>query len=292
MPEYRSSDVKGTGGKFGAASKYLNLQKVFNDAVRQNQWKAEQDWRNNSSDINRTKISAASQLASQGMQTPAQYEKNTSYQDPYSGQQVPGMEMSGTSNKMDKQNLISTTKLRQEFINRPEVKDYVVISTQVKSMDALLNKAMKGDIQNKVALDQALITMYNKLTDPQSVVRESEYARSGEDTPTVNKISAAIQKITKGGKLTDSDRQALVQGAKIIADERGNTYNSTLNDYKDLATGYELNPDLILGGRKAHTPYSSSQSNMPSFNSEEEANKANLKPGTKIIVNGRQAVWE
>ena len=63
-------------------------------------------------------------------------------------------------------------KLRIEFLNRPEVKDYVTTNTQVKSMDKLLSSGLAGNNENKVALDQALISMFNKLTDPQSVVRE------------------------------------------------------------------------------------------------------------------------
>src|SRR3990167_688417 len=46
--------------------------------------------------------------------------------------------------------------MRKEFINRPEVKDFVTISTQVKSMDALMKSATGGNMENKVALDQAL----------------------------------------------------------------------------------------------------------------------------------------
>lgn len=260
MPEYRSDQIDGAS-KFGAASKFLNLKRVFDDAVRQNEWKKEHEHMQDASQERQGRTNAATQMASNGMMNPDQFKNATAYTDPATGQNVSGMEISGSSTKADKQNLVSTTKLRQEFINRPEVKDYTTISTQVKSMDALLNSALKGDAQNKVALDQALISMFNKLTDPQSVVRESEYARTPENLPVINRIAGAIQKLGKGGAgLTNADRQALVQGAKIIADERGNTYNSTRNDYKDLASGYELNPDLILGGRKEHTPYGTKQS--------------------------------
>ena len=123
-------------------------------------------------------------------------------------------------------------------------------------MDALLQKALSGDVQNKVALDQALITMFNKLTDPNSVVRESEYARTPQNLPMVNRIQGAVQKLTKGGAgLTNKDREALVLGAKIIADERGKTYNTTLQEYGDLAGGYDLDPALTLRGMKEHSNF-------------------------------------
>lgn len=158
------------------------------------------------------------------------------------------------NDKKDKQEMFrNSTQTRTEFINRPEVKEYTTINTQVKSMDALLKNALSGDMNNVVALDQALITMYNKLTDPQSVVRESEYARTPQNLPIVNRISGAIEKLKKGGAgLTNDDRQALVQGAKVIAEERGKTFNTTLERYNNLANKYGIDPELITGGFQPH----------------------------------------
>lgn len=155
--------------------------------------------------------------------------------------------------KQQRQDLMDSTKLREEFINRPETKDYLTVSTNVRAMDSLLADSMAGNVNSKVALDQALITMYNKLTDPQSVVRESEYARTPQNLPLVNAISGAIQKVQQGGAgLTDQDRQALVAGAKIIADERGKTYNATLASYEDLGNQYGIDPSLITRGMTSH----------------------------------------
>jgi hypothetical protein len=145
------------------------------------------------------------------------------------------------------------TDLRKEFIDRPEVKEYVNISTQVRSMDSLLNKALEGNMKNKVALDQALISMYNKLTDPSSVVRESEYARTPENLPILNRLTGAIKKIEEGGAgITDDDRKALVIGAKIIANERGKTYNEALKGYQDLSGKGGIDPEIVTRGMKAH----------------------------------------
>lgn len=161
------------------------------------------------------------------------------------------------------QSLANSTRIRQEFINRPEVKDYITIKTQVDSMNSLLNKALSGDMNNAVALDQSLISMYNKLTDPQSVVRESEYARTPENLPIINIMQGAIQKIEQGGAgLTNEDRKALVIGAKIIANERGKTYQGTLDEYKALSYEYGIPENLITRGIKAHKDYDVSVSNF------------------------------
>lgn len=146
--------------------------------------------------------------------------------------------------------------LMERFINRPEVKEFVTINTQVRSMDAMLNSALAGGQDNKLALDQALITMYNKLTDPNSVVRESEYARTPENLPWVNRISGAITKVQKGGAgLTDEDRKALVLGAKIIANERGHVFSERRSLYNTLAQKLDADPDIVTGTIDDFKPY-------------------------------------
>jgi len=154
------------------------------------------------------------------------------------------------------QAIANSSRIRKEFIDRPEVKEYVAIKTQVNSMDSLLSKALAGNVNNKVALDQALITMFNKLTDPQSVVRESEYARTPGNLPIINRMSGALIKLQKGGAgMTDDDRKALVLGAKIIANERGKIYQETLDEYKTLAVDYDIDEGLITRGIKDHQDY-------------------------------------
>jgi hypothetical protein len=157
--------------------------------------------------------------------------------------------------------LNNATKLRTEFINRPEVRDFVAVNTNVSAMDKLLQEALKTDDEaNLVAVDQGLITMYNKLTDPQSVVRESEYARTPSNLPIVNAIYGAIAKVQQGGAgLTNKDRKALVQGAKIILQERAQPYNNALGEYNTLAEQYELDPSMITRGMK---PFESTSSQV------------------------------
>lgn len=148
--------------------------------------------------------------------------------------------------------LSNASRIRQEFIKRPEVEDFTTVSTNVAAMESLLNDALtKKDKTSYLAVDQGLITMFNKLTDPQSVVRESEYARTPQNLPVVNAIVGAIGKLQEGGAgLTDEDRKALVEGAKIIQAERGKQYNQTLQEYTDLANQYGLDVNMVTRGRK------------------------------------------
>lgn len=147
-------------------------------------------------------------------------------------------------------------ELRKEFINRPEVKDFQTVKTSIKSMESLLKSALSGNSANLTALDQGLITMFNKLTDPQSVVRESEYARTSGDLPLINRITGAIDKLKAGGAgLTNEDRQALVLGAKIIGNERGVASNIQRTNYSKLAQEYGIDPKFVTSTIEGFTPF-------------------------------------
>ena len=142
--------------------------------------------------------------------------------------------------------------LRQEFQNTETVKDFQVIRNQVTAMDALVDK-IDTDKQSALALDQGLITLFNKVTDPQSVVRESEYERTPENLSLVNRFQGAYGKLAKGGAgLTNTDRKALVFGAKVIADSRGNIYNDVLSNYENLSEEFGVKPKLVTSGYGKH----------------------------------------
>lgn len=144
--------------------------------------------------------------------------------------------------------------MRNQFQKLPAVADYITISTNVNAMESLLNNAIASNKkENMVGVDQALITMFNKLTDPSSVVRESEYARTPSNLPMVNAIQGAFQKVQSGGAgLTNEDRKALVLAAKIIEKERGNQYNQHLQDYTNLSAQQGIDPSLVVMGYKPY----------------------------------------
>ena len=157
-------------------------------------------------------------------------------------------------------NMGNSTRIRQEFLNRPEVKDYVLVKTKASQLDALLKSALSGNQNNKIALQQGIITLFNKITDPQSVVRESEYARTPENAPVVNRIIGAWQKLQQGGAgITNDDLKAIVIGAKILANESGKIYQGTLDEYKTLASDLGIDENLITRGIQEHKDWDVSQ---------------------------------
>lgn len=162
------------------------------------------------------------------------------------------------------QNKKTSFDLRKEFQSIQQVKDYQTIKNQVSSMDALIKNL--SDKNNRLALDQGLITLFNKITDPQSVVRESEYERTPSNLALANRFSGAFEKLVKGGAgLTNDDRKALVFGAKIIADSRGNEYNQLVDNYEGLAKEFGVKPSNVTSGLGRHKPFLQKDINSSGF---------------------------
>jgi len=138
--------------------------------------------------------------------------------------------------------------LRKEFNQMPEAKTYVDMRQKYEVMNAALTESKTTN--NFVAVDQALITLFNKMTDPESVVRESEYLRTAHDIATWRKVEGKVRKMLAGGAgLTQSDREALVfMGGKFLGASKIK-HDQRLFEYRNYMTIGGLDPDKYL------TPY-------------------------------------
>ena len=96
---------------------------------------------------------------------------------------------------------------------RPEVKDYREMGRYVTNINTAMKEAKTTN--NFVAVDQTLINAFNKLNDPTSVVRESEYARTANDIKLLNRIRGKYEKLLEGGAgLTSEEREAIARMSK------------------------------------------------------------------------------
>lgn len=104
-------------------------------------------------------------------------------------------------------------------------------------------------IQSKNALDQTLINVFNKVLGPDSVVRESEYARTPEGVSLINRISGLAEKIQKGGSgLKDGDRQDLVNQIQLLKDVQAREIAPYIKTYAEIAKDQGVDPTRVLIG--------------------------------------------
>lgn len=191
-------------------------------------------------------------------------------------------------------------KFGKDFENRPEVKDYITVKTNIGIMNELVNSALSDSSkQNLVGVDQGLISIFNKLTDPASVVRESEYARTPENLPYVNRMIGAIQKLQRGGAgLTNDDRMALLMSAKIIGNERGKQYEISRSRISDLANKNEIDSEMATMGMGQFQPFDmtvqappvQSMAKKNTFVPAPIIEEVDPKTGKKVFSTGRRNI--
>ena len=135
--------------------------------------------------------------------------------------------------------------MRQDFEKLPEVKNFNETNIKAGQMAQAIEESKTTN--NFVAVDQALITMFNKMTDPQSVVRESEYARTSNDIATVNMIKGKAQKVLTGGAgLTSAERDALKTMSDRFLAASKERYDSVAEEYRGLAKTYGYEPNNVV----------------------------------------------
>lgn len=142
------------------------------------------------------------------------------------------------------------SSLRKEFEAQPLIKDQVLLSGQVARMDEALSEAEAQEGKEAdasfIAVDQAIITIFNKMLDPTSVVRESEYARSAEDQGLVSRGRSLISRIQAGGRLNPVERKAIVDMARRFMDVHDKRFKANADKFRGIAERNKLNPEDVV----------------------------------------------
>jgi hypothetical protein len=147
--------------------------------------------------------------------------------------------------------------LRKELQSNLKVKDFQIIDSKYKGMQAVWNDFQKsGTEDSRVALDQAVITLYNKILDSGSVVRESEYARTEEGQALIERMKGIMPKIKQGGTgLTIKELGEVMDAAKVLRDAAEDGFNvvvgkygDSIKEYSDIGIDFERVINPILAG--------------------------------------------
>lgn len=148
-------------------------------------------------------------------------------------------------------------QLKQDFLGNQVTKDYQTIERSAKTMNTALQEFRRRDIEAKKsgkkldrsALDQTLITLFNKLLDPSSVVRESEYARTPDGMAKIEGLRGKLEALGSGGPgITDTFRDELIASSAdlLAAAEQG--FAQHVRDTVADAQSYGVEPERVVGG--------------------------------------------
>jgi hypothetical protein len=116
--------------------------------------------------------------------------------------------------------------------------------------------------------DMAMLYSFVKLLDPNSVVRESEFATAAASGSFGERVQGAVQRIINGERLPDSLRNAFLAEARNIYQTQERGYRNTEQTYRALAERNNLDPENVitpfLPSREAASPSGASgQTGVP-----------------------------
>ena len=175
----------------------------------------------------------------------------------------------GLSGK-DKTNLAVTQA--KEFRADPRIENFQIIERSERGMRAALKQATSPNVKSRIASDQALGVLFQKMLDPTSVVRESEFARTPEGAAAINRLLAIAPQLRLGGlKLLDEDRNALVDMAQTLLDGAKISANRAFDEFETRADEIGLNKRIVFGGAKKFEV-------APQQNQQQNLNRENLTP--------------
>lgn len=131
-------------------------------------------------------------------------------------------------------------KIRSAFSGEPVYKAYQEMrSAYGQITDSLRQASPAGDL--------AAATKFMKLLDPGSVVRESELYMAMQASGALDRFVNYANMRISGTKLTPDQRKDFQSLADQLFSTAANTYNAKRNEYANLATQYNLNPDRAVG---------------------------------------------
>lgn len=119
------------------------------------------------------------------------------------------------------------------------------LDRQAQLMKVGMDAARKGDLQ---AGAQTVLVTFQKILDPTSVVRESEYDRSAAGQSLMNRVKGALEKLTEGGAgvpLSELEKfYALAQEA--VKAQNGAYLKATKERIGRMADRYNIPQNLVF----------------------------------------------
>ena len=133
-----------------------------------------------------------------------------------------------------------------------------------------------------------MVTTLNKILDPTSVVRESEFARTAAGQSLLARIEGYANKMTKGGGgLTDVEREDLYNAMMEMYRANEDEANAYIQSYTDLANRYGINPADIMPRQYYQSSQPASTGSKPSY---AEGTIIKDKQGNRLKMRGGQ--WQ
>lgn len=136
-------------------------------------------------------------------------------------------------------------QLRQEI--NGVTKDYRTVREALGSLEKISEV-------NSAGSDIALIFSYMKILDPNSVVRETEFATAQNAAGVPDQVRNAFNRALNGERLNPNQRQDFVSVARRVGESQIGQYTRTINQYHGVAKRSGVNPNNVILDQELVSP--------------------------------------
>jgi hypothetical protein len=150
------------------------------------------------------------------------------------------------------------TGLRKEFNLLPDVKAFNDVASSYDVISDIANRKQPSPQD-----DLSLIYSYVKMLDPESVVREGEFATAENSASVPDRIRNAYNKVIEGTRLNSDQRRQYSNAAKGIYESRSRRYNDLVSEYSDYARDAGLDPKEVFRARGKAGPAPATEPSSP-----------------------------
>jgi hypothetical protein len=124
--------------------------------------------------------------------------------------------------------------------------EYTKLTNDFRVIQDAHQKLVEAAKANTGAGDMALLYSIVKLLDPNSVVRESEFATAASSGSFGERIQGLVARILRGERMAPSLRQEFVDQADAIYKSQRRTYENVRDQFSRLAKSFGLDPEQVI----------------------------------------------
>jgi hypothetical protein len=139
----------------------------------------------------------------------------------------------------DRQGVQSEMDLRKEFQSLEDVREFRTVAASYRNVLATANN-------ESAAGDLSLIFAYMKMLDPNSVVREQEFANAQNAAGVPDQIINLYNRALRGERLNPRQRADFATQARTIYENRAARYQEVADWYTDIAVQNGFEPSRII----------------------------------------------
>lgn len=172
------------------------------------------------------------------------------------------------------------TTLRKEYDNKRAAFD------TIRGAWENVQAAERGDPG-----DTQLVLNFMRLISPGVRIQPGQAIDDAASVPGVSSTVVGMwNKVIADGHLSDSQRNELRSQARTTFARQEKLAREDRTRYTDLAHDAGVDPKQVVGDDNRSTETDGQGRRV--FSSEADAEAAGLKPGTKVVINGRSATWQ